>query len=373
MDYRTHNWFMLFLRQVLVFITSLAIVAVSVMFAVNWGYNRYILPVDNTDEMEVLLDIPMGSTVNRIGQILEEHNIIRSAVVFRIYVELTDKGSSFQAGRYGLRKNMTLNEITNELTTGMIARETKQIVIPEGRTIREIARYLSEEMAFSFSEKDFVQAANPQNYLFYDFLSDIPDERMDLDYPMEGYLFPDTYSVYADASPQEIIKRMLERFNQVFNIKYLQRALELGMTVDEVITMASMVQQEARVLDEFPKISAVMHNRIRINMPLQIDATVLYALGGDTGRKNRLLLSIEDTRVDSPYNTYRYAGLPIGPIAAPGRTAIEAVLYPDETDMNIENPMLYYVLKDPVTGEHAFNSTYEGHIRDRDRYSDNWR
>lgn len=111
---------------------------------------------------------------------------------------------------------------------------------------------------------------------------------------------------------------MLERFNKVFNTDYLQRALELEMTVDEVITMASMMQKEARVVHEFPRISAVIHNRIWINMLLQIDATVLYALGGNTGRENRLLLSVEDTRVDSPYNTYRYAGLPIGPISAPG-------------------------------------------------------
>jgi UPF0755 protein len=163
--------------------------------------------------------------------------------------------------------------------------------------------------------------------------------------------------VTQNPTPNEIIFKMLSRFDEVFNHDYRQRAREIGKTIDEIVIIASMIEKEVRVPDERAKVARVIYNRLAFPMRLQIDATVLFALDK---RANRLMLS--DLEVVSPYNTYLNDGLPIGPIGNPGASCIRAALYPED------GPWLYYVVHNIDTGEHYFTTNHEDHLRARDRY-----
>jgi UPF0755 protein len=168
---------------------------------------------------------------------------------------------------------------------------------------------------------------------------------------LEGYLFPDTYYVSAEPTPDEVIGKMLTRFDDIFTDEYEQRAAELGLSVDEAVTIASIIEKEVSVDTERPLVSQVIHNRLELGMELEIDATVLYALDK---RPDRLLYA--DLEVDSPYNTYAYGGLPVGPISNPGADSIHAALFPEEGNY------LFYVLQDPETGVHFFSDDYQEHL-----------
>ena len=172
-------------------------------------------------------------------------------------------------------------------------------------------------------------------------------------YALEGYLAPDTYEIYTNATPADIIKKLLSQTEAVFKSEYHDRAAELGMTMDEVITLASMIEKEAKTGD-FARVSAVFHNRLRTNMTLGSDVTITYVSG-----VKRMSLTNEDLQVNSPYNTYQYKGLPLGPICSPSAGAIHAALYPDE--QFIADSYLYFCSKDPNTGELHFSRTLEEH------------
>ena len=174
---------------------------------------------------------------------------------------------------------------------------------------------------------------------------------------MEGYLFPATYQYHAGITAEEVVAMLTERFEAVWTADLLARADELGLSVHEAITLASIVETEARVAAEQPVIAGVFLNRLAVGMPLQADPTVYYAVG--LPRTETLL--DEHLDVDSPYNTYRYPGLPPGPIAAPGEGAIRAVLYPETHDY------YYFVAKYDGSGEHYFATTYEEHLENIDR------
>ncbi len=202
------------------------------------------------------------------------------------------------------------------------------------------------------------------SYENYAFIDEIKNETAQRKVPLEGYLFPDTYLVYRDADTQSIVNKFLQRFQQIYTPEYEARASELNMTTDEVITLASLIQMEAKTGD-FKKVSAVFHNRLKANMKLGSDVTVQYVLG-----KKKLNLTSEDTAVDSPYNTYKYTGLPVGPICNPGKDAIEAALWPDE-DFISQN-ILYFCLADPETNELVYARTLEEHNQNVEKYRPLW-
>ena len=183
-------------------------------------------------------------------------------------------------------------------------------------------------------------------------------------YLLEGYLFPDTYEFYADALPKDVVTKLLRRFDAVFTMQYEARAEELGLTVDQVITLASIVEWEALPKD-YKKVSAVFHNRLDADMRLDSCATLRYV----TGLK-KFVYTAEEQAIDSPYNTYKVTGLPIGPIANPGQKAIEAALYPDEEFMN--EGYLYFCNKDPETGDLAFARDLKEHEANVAMYSPLW-
>ena len=172
-------------------------------------------------------------------------------------------------------------------------------------------------------------------------------------YILEGYLAPNTYEVYMTATDEEILRKLLSQTEAVFPADYQTRATELGMTMDEVITLASLIEKEAKAAD-FTKVSAVFHNRLKQNIKLGSDVTIHYITG-----VRKMNLTNSDLQIDSPYNTYKYAGLPVGPICNPSAEAITAALYPDET--YVAENYLYFCSKDPESGELYFSKTQAEH------------
>jgi UPF0755 protein len=243
---------------------------------------------------------------------------------------------------------MSADEILAKLVSGDVV--VRRFTLPEGLTVAMMADLLDE--ADVVPREDFlnaVAAAVPLNpYL-------PPD--LDVAQPMEGYLFPATYEYHSATTAEEVVAMLLDRFAAVWTDELLARADEMGLTVHEVVTLASIVETEARVPAEQPAISGVYLNRLAVGMPLQADPTVYYALG--LPRTERLLY--EHLEVDSPYNTYKYPGRPPGPIASPGESAIRAVLYPETHDY------YYFVAKNDGSGEHYFAATYEEHLENVDR------
>lgn len=359
------------IRQVLIYLISILIVISSVYALITFAYNEYLKPVDARSEELIDVEIPSGSSLSKISEILYEKGLIRNKTVFKLFVDLSDNTSKLRAGKYKLSPSMSMAQIMDELLSNNAAVPTVKITIIEGWDIRRMAKYLVEEKGFDFTEEEFINAARVENFTEYVFLQEIPEERRNGDgdiIPLEGYLFPDTYIVYEDAKPEDIMRKMLDQFEKVFDDAMKQRAEELGMTIDEVVTLASIIQREARKTEEFPKISAVFHNRLNKGMNLESCATVQYIIN-----ENRWTLTEEEMRIDSPYNTYINSGLPIGPISSPGRLALTSALNPYEEFMDPNRPYLYFVLKNPDTGEHAFNYSYQEHLKDKAKYESQWK
>ncbi len=234
------------------------------------------------------------------------------------------------------------------------------------------------EKKFGFTVKDFIDSAKDIDRYIDDFpfLEYVPQERREGQYPLEGYLFPDTYEAYRDASPEDIIRLMLRTFGRKVyerdfnNTTLADRAKTLDMTVDEVIVLASIIQAESG-FDEFYKVSAVFHNRLDIDMILQACSTVLYLIPREEWEGPFATSAQIEATKDSKYNTYLHAGLPLGPISAPSQLAVEAALFPYEEFRTDQSRMLFFVSRGD--GTHAFNKTLEDHNRDVRRYEHLWR
>ena len=289
---------------------------------------------------EAQIEVAEGDGTAAVADDLERLGIIKYPILFKIQSVLGGYDGNFQAGAATITSGMSYSQILDLLITP--SREATKVTIPEGYEIKQIAQRLDEEGVCAW--QDFYAALNPDEY-DYDFLENLPRR----DGQMEGYLFPATYEIPDDMSAHDIIDLMLAAFDSQFTDEYKARAAELGMTVDEVITMASIVEREAGDNSEMAKVAGVFYNRRNSGMKFQSCATVQYILG-----ERKPVLSIADTKIDSPYNTYLYPDFPIGPICNPGIESIRAALYPAVTDA------YYFVLgKD---GTHIFSATYEEHL-----------
>jgi len=323
------------------FILSIFLLIAIAIFGVLLYYNSNLEAASvNGKEQEVV--IPKGISAKGISTLLEKQDIIKNADVFYVYGKLTQKAPKIQAGNYILSSAMTVPEIMDKLSAGKAKTDAVRFTIPEGFELRQIADRLEAE---GLVDKDKFYAAVEKAEFDYTFVKAIPDRENKL----EGYLFPDTYEVFKNSSEQDIIERMLNRFDKVFTEEYIKRADELNMSVDEVIILASIIEREAKLDKERKIISAVFHNRLRENIKLQSCATVQYLL-----KEQKEVLTYKDLEVKSPYNTYMYAGLPKGPIASPGAKSIEAALYPENVDY------LYFVANND--GSHVFTKTYQEHL-----------
>jgi len=317
------------------------LVILLVLFILLSLYQEAIMPMDSKGVDKDIL-IPKGATTSQIAKILYDNNLIKNRTLFILMIKFKGFETKLKAGEYLLNTNMSLYTIIDNLLKGS-GEEGVRVVIPEGYTIRQIAEKLSE---LGLVNKDrFIYLADKGDFNF-EFLKSIPKNRP---HRLEGYLFPDTYIIKKGATEEEIITMMLKRFNEVFKKEYYDRAKEIGETQDKIIIIASLIEKEAVIPDDRPMIAGVIYNRLKKGMKLQIDASVLYALGG-----HKDVVLYKDLEVDSPYNTYKYEGLPIGPICNPGLKSIEAALYPAKHDY------YYYVAKED--GSHIFSKTYKEHI-----------
>lgn len=294
----------------------------------------------------IVLEVEDGSTAGEVGEILERRGVIRSALAFRLAAAVNGLDSSLQAGTYDLTTNMPLADVIDALEGGPRIEEIS-VTIPEGYELDMIARRVEDALGIPADE--FQRAARDGDYALPPYL---PRNAGTL----EGFLFPETYGFPRDVGADQVITRLLSQFETEAKDLPWQRARSLGLTPYEVVIVASIVERETRFAADRAKVAAVIYNRLEQGMPLQIDATVQYALPEDNRR-----LTYEDYEIDSPYNTYLHAGLPPTPIGSPGLASLRAALEPADEDH------LFFVLIDPDTGRHAFADTYEEFLRLKDQ------
>jgi len=283
-----------------------------------------------------LIRVAPGMTARQIGQKLQQQGIVRQAWAFEWVVRLKGWSGRLQPGTYELRPSMSPSQIARLIAEGRVA--TSWVTIPEGFTVRQIAQLLQERGIAD--REEFLRLATQEGDTF---LASFP-----LPKNLEGYLFPNTYRLPRGTGPRTAIQSMVSLLEREVYRKYRTEIEQSGFTFHEILTIASMIEREAKVAHDRPLISAVIRNRLNKGMKLEIDATVLYALGT---HKSRVLY--RDLEVDSDYNTYRRPGLPPGPIANPGVACIEAALRPAAVDY------LYYVAR--PDGSHIFTRTLHEH------------
>lgn len=288
------------------------------------------------------VNIPTGSSVKDIAGILKQHKIINHPIIFRLAVKNASYEQRLKMGEHALSSGMSYAQIMAALEQNVSYVNGVKILIPEGFELRQIVDELENK---GLIDRHLFLAALERDY-DYPFLKDIPRRANRL----EGYLFPATYEFPLGISEQDIIIEMLNKFNSEFDQSCYNKAAAMGMTTDEVITLASIIEREAASDDDRAIVSSVFHNRLKSeSMPfLESCATVQYIL-----KERKPVLSIADTKIDSPYNTYRYEGLPPGPIASPGKASIMAALEPAQTG--------YYYFVVGENGKHVFSKTLQEH------------
>lgn len=309
-------------------------------------------PLDPGSEHQVVLTIPAGATAREVARLLEREGLIRDQFFFRLVLRLRGADGQVRAGEYRLGPGMNTRQIVSLLQRGQVVQYP--VTIPEGLTARQTVRILADR---GWGDLDTFLALLEHHDLRPPWLPDDARVRE----PLEGYLFPDTYMFPRGVSEFQILKAMRSRLDELITEEFKGRAEELGLAVHEAIALASIIEREAQVADERPLIAAVFHNRLRRNIKLDSCATVIYALN----RSTREPLSLRDLEVESPYNTYRNAGLPPGPIAAPGLASIQAALYPADVKY------LYFVARGD--GSHAFSLTLAEHERNAAKYGAGFR
>ncbi len=282
--------------------------------------------------------IQPGDSARAAAEKLEQEGVIQSAVVFRLLMKLRGAGGRIHAGEYQFEALMTPNEVLGKLLRGDVV--THRLTIPEGLRLDEVADLVSES---SFGDRAaFLRAAGSA-----DLVKDLDPRAQDL----EGYLFPETYFFARGTSEQRIVAEMVRRFREALTTARLDRMGEIGLTLRQAVTLASLIEEEARLDDERPRIAAVFHNRLRRGMLLQCDPTVVYALTRAGRYRGEIYKS--DLSFRSPWNTYAHAGLPPGPISSPGIRSLDAALHPAPVGD------LYFVVSGE--GRHRFSSTLADH------------
>lgn len=302
---------------------------------------------------EAQITINEGDSVMDFCEKLERSGIISNANGFYIESSLMGNVRDILPGTYLLNSRMSSYQIFLDASTSTENTDPNEIsiTIKEGYTLSDIGKYLEAQDLVEYNE--FMDVAN--NYYFdYPFLEEIRER----DNYLEGYLFPDTYRIYKYASTEDIINKMLSRFSEVYNEQIAYMMKDTDRSLDEIITIASIIEKEVRVPNERATVSSVIYNRLNQNINLEMCSTILYALD-----KRKEHLTNEDLKVDSPYNTYTNSGLPVGPISNPGLECIKAAIYPDGSDA------LFFVVDNEELGSHYFTNDYNDFLAAKERYN----
>ena len=283
-------------------------------------YQGIYYPMEPGSDETIVFLVKKGEGAKEISINLKEQGLIRYSSFFRIYTLIEDKAEELKAGEYELSPSMNVPEIVNKLASG--DRIKKMITIIEGWTIKDIANYL---------------------------------EVGELGPDLEGYLFPDTYEISPEDGIEEIIEKMLDNFNKKLSLELIEEITSQEKTIHEIVIMASLVEKEVRTFEDKKIVSGILWKRIESSMPLQVDATITYI----TERKSTEILR-EELEIDSPYNTYKYRGLPFGPICSPGMGSILAAIYPEDGE--------YWFYLSTPEGETIFSKTLKEHKEARAKY-----
>ena len=305
-----------------------------------WAYARLATPHRGFSGDEVFVELPAGTSVSAMAERLARAGVVSDALTFRLAARLSGQERRLQAGEYRFSGAATPREVVNRLARGDVY--VMPITFREGLTIREMAGVF--ESSGLGPADEFLAAAGQT-----DLIADL-DPRAD---DLEGYLFPSTYTLTRQTTAKELVRMMVAEFERAVPERRRAEAVAQGMSLRDVVTLASVVERETGVPEERRLVAAVFRNRLRIGMPLQTDPTVIYAMMR-AGRWNGNITR-NDLQMDHPYNTYRHPGLPPGPIAAPGLESINAVLEPADV------PYLYFVSRND--GTHVFSSTLAEHNR----------
>ncbi|MCF7845551.1 MAG: endolytic transglycosylase MltG [Candidatus Pacebacteria bacterium] len=314
-------------------------------------------------EEDLFFKIEKGDKVFSIGEKLEEEGVIKNSFIFSGYTFITNKSKGLQAGTYHIQSGMNMIEIVNLFYSGEVS--FKNITVIEGWSLREIADYFQEEGLSSREDFFEITGVSEEQATLIGVEGEINEPLFsELDIlkhkpkgdSLEGYLFPDTYRVSNDDTAEDVVLMMIKNLERKISGDISEKITLFEKNTHEVIIMASLLEKEVITLEDKRKVADILWRRIEVGMPLQIDATVNYVIG-----KKGIAVTIKETEVDSLYNTYKYKGLPKGPICNPGIESIEAVVTP------IENNYWYY-LSDPATGETIFSSNHNEHIQAKNKY-----
>ncbi len=298
----------------------ITLIMVIVLIGGFWVWQGIYYPVNPDSDETVIFLVKKGEGAREISINLKEQGLIRYDFLFRVYVLFKEVGRDLKAGEYELSRAMAIPEIVNKLASG--DRIKKMITIIEGWTVKDIANYLEVE---------------------------------ELDPSLEGYLFPDTYEISPEDGIEEIVEKMLDNFDKKLISELREEISSQGKTVHEIVIMASLLEKEVRTFEDKKIVAGILWKRLKSNMLLQVDATIVYI----TGKKTTKILK-EELRIDSPYNTYKYKGLPLGPISNPGLESILAAIYPQENQY-------FYYLSTPE-GETIFSRTLKEHNTAKAKY-----
>lgn len=309
-------------------------------------FGHQIGPIDAYTPKTVEMDIPIGTSVGQIGKALEEAGLIRRAAYFSVISRMMGVEGSLRAGYYKFNTGMSVKEMIGFLKSGKVA--TYKLTIPEGLTVKEMAPLIAESTGISAQE--FLQAAReyPPGFL--------PAQVTGVEFLVEGFLFPDTYQIPYKTTASELIEIMVNRFETLIGVEQVLVG-EQNISIYDIVTIASLIEEEAKLDQDRSLVSGVIYNRLDQKMKLQLCASVLYVLGI---KKERL--SLADTKVESPYNTYQNDGLPPGPISNPGLASLKAAMNPEKS-----NYLFYFSLFD---GTIIYNENYLEHLRDVKKYLD---
>ncbi len=326
-----------------IFFSASAFVVVILFLALSYFF--LLLPSDFSSEK--FITIERGSSLNKVASQLKEEGIIKSEFIFKIIVSLMAGEGGAKSGVYFFKEPQNILTVSGRIIGADFKLTPAKVIIPEGLTIAEISDILQNSL-MNFDKKGFLKLTTGS--IFFD--NNISDKPFD---SLEGFLFPDTYFFFPTVENSQIISDMRSNFNLKMTSEIKEEIRKRGLDVYKIITMASLIEEEARQPETRRIVSGILWKRLNAGMPLQVDAVFPYIMG-----KNTFEVTLDDLKVDSPYNTYLYSGLPKGPIANPGLDSILAAVYPKDSDY-------WYYLSDKDGNMH-YSKTFEEHKKNKEKY-----
>lgn len=331
----------IFLTAMVIFFTIAGVFA----FYAFWGI--YAENSASSERKHIIIE--QGESSEEISKKLQEEGLIRSRWLFDLYVLFQNLDDRLQAGEYDIPLNANIQDVVKLLTSPQL-RAQRKITIIEGWRLKDIQQYFEKE---GIASSEAFEEAVSQIDVFrkkFSVLEDLPEGHS-----LEGYLFPDTYLIYQDASVQDVIEKILSNTERKFSDDIRQEIRRQGKTIHEILTLASIIEREVQSDVDKKIVAGIFYKRLKIGMPLQADSTINYIT-----ERNATQVSLEETKIDHPYNTYRYAGLPPGPISQPGMSSILAALYPEES------PYVYFLTT--PEGQVIYSQTFDEHRRAKSHY-----